>query len=122
MPRATLTHPAGHQAGHFALRLIDVHTGFQPADHGKKVRTTIAGVGRIELERQQDLDLIVTSGRECKIGGHHTDDGGCSRVDLNLFANDVTGSAKTFLPEAMRNDGDFRSTIAIFLVSEVAAT
>src|SRR5215212_6077513 len=122
MLRATLTLPTGHQARHFALRLLDSHTGFQPADHGKKVPTTITGVGRIELERHDELDLLITSRRECKVGGHHTNNGGCCRVDLNLFANDVVCAAKTFLPETMRNDGDCRPTIAIFLFSEVATT
>src|ERR1041384_5608927 len=122
MLSATFTLPAGHQARHLALRLFGSHTGFQPADHRKKVRTTTARIGRIELERQEDLDLIVTSGRECKVCGHHTDNSrGCS-VDLNLFANDVTCAAKTFLPEAVRNDGDSWSPIAVFFFSEVAAT
>src|SRR5215216_841607 len=122
MLRATLTLPAGHQARHFALRLLDSHTGFQPADHRQKVAATMTGIRRIELERHEELDLIVTSRRKCKVGGHHTDNGGCCRVDLNLFANDVTGSAKAFLPETMRNDGDAWSTVAIFLFSEVATT
>src|SRR5215213_4636454 len=122
MLRATLTFPAGHQARHFALRLLDSHTGLQPADHRQKVATTIARVSRIKLERDEELDLIVTPGRECKARGHHTDNGGGCRVDLNLFANDVTCSAKTLLPETLRNDRDFGSPIAIFLFSEVATT
>src|SRR6185369_5981008 len=83
------------------------------------MRTTTARISGIELERQEDVDLIVTSRRKCKVGRHHTNNCGCGSVDLNLFADDVTGSAKTLLPEAVRNDGDFWSTLAIFLFTEV---
>src|ERR1041384_1676496 len=122
MLRATLTLPAGHQARHLAPRLLGSHTGFQPADHRKIVGSTAARVGRIELERQEDVDLIVASGRKCKVCRHDTNNSGCCRVDLNLFADDVTCAAKTLLPEAVRNDGDTWSTIAIFFGSEVATT
>src|SRR6185369_480207 len=122
MLRPTLTHPARHQARHLAHRLLGSHTGFQPADHRKKVRAATAWIGGIEFERQQDLNLVVTSGRECKVSRHHADNGRCFRVDLNLFTDNVTGAAKTFLPESMRNDGDVWATIAIFLFSKVAAT
>ena len=47
---------------------------------------------------------------------------GMQAFDLDLFADDVACSAKAFLPETMGYDGDVWSTIAIFLVSEVAAT
>src|SRR5689334_23963940 len=112
MLRAPFAHPAGHQARHFALRLLHRDARFQPADHGKKVRTTTAGVCRIELERHEQLDLIVAPRRKCKVGWHHTDDGSCFRVDLNLFADDVVCAAETLLPETMRNDRDVWSTIA----------
>src|SRR5687767_430579 len=82
--------------------------------------TTITRVGRIELERHDEIDLIVAAGRECKVSGHHTNDSGCYRVNLNLFANDVTCAAKTLLPETIGNDGDSWSVIAIFLFTEVA--
>jgi len=70
----------------------------------------------------EELDLLVASRRECKVCGHHTNDRGGCRVDLNLFADDVTCGAKTFLPEAVRDDGDSWPTIAIFFFSEVATT
>src|ERR1041385_5555497 len=86
------------------------------------MRTATAGVSGIELERHEQLDLIVTSGRKCKVGRHHTNHGGCCSVNLNLFADDVTCAAKTLLPEAVRNEGDIWSTLAIFLFGEVAAS
>src|ERR1700752_2260342 len=122
MLRATFTLPAFHQARHFALRLLGSHTGFQPADHRKKGRTTTAGVGGIELERHEEIDLIVASGRKRKVRGHHTYNGGGGRVDLNLFADNVISPTKTLLPKTVGNDGDTWPTLAIFLFSEVAAT
>src|SRR6185436_10571346 len=110
MLRATFTLPSGHEARHLALRLLGSHTRPQPTDHRKEVRATIARVGGIELERQQDLDLIIASGRKSKVCGHHTNDCGRCRVDLNLFADNVTCAAKTFLPETVRNNGDSWST------------
>src|SRR5688572_21390902 len=97
MLRAAFTLPSGHQTRHFALCLLGSHTGSQPADHRQKMGTTTAGVGGIELERHDELDLIVASRRKCKAGRHHTNNDGCVGVDLNLFANDVTCAAKTFL-------------------------
>src|SRR5689334_12449599 len=81
----------------------------------------IAWVRRIKLERHEQLDLIVASGRECEARRHDTDDGGRGGVDLNLFADDVTRAAETLMPEAVRNDRDSRSVDAIFLFREVAA-
>src|ERR1044071_8744215 len=98
MLRATLTLPAGHQARHLTLRLLDSHTRFQPADDRKKVRAPAARVSGIKLERQEDVHLIVASGGECKVWRHHADNSGRRRVDLNLFADDVTCAAKTLLP------------------------
>src|SRR6185369_6375830 len=121
MLRAILTSPPRHQTCHFALCLLDISTGFQPADHRQEVGTTTTGIGWIELERHEELDLIVASRRERKLRRHHTDHSGCGGVHLNLFADDVTCATETFLPETVRNDRDSWSIIAIFLFSEVAA-
>src|SRR6185369_2000112 len=98
MLRATFSFPRAHQAEHFALGLCSRHARSQPADYGQEVRTTTAGVRAVKLERNQEFDLIVAAWRECKVRGHYADDCCGCRVDLNLFADDVTCSAKTLLP------------------------
>src|ERR1041385_4324341 len=76
--------------------------------------TTVVGVMPANFAfppgSNDQVELLVASRRERKIRGHDTDDGGGCRVDLNLFADDVTCAAETLLPESVRNDGDAWST------------
>src|SRR2546425_9125227 len=81
-----------------------------------------ARIGRIELKRQQYLDLIVAAGRKSKITRHDTHDGCRLRIDLNLLADDVAFAAERALPKAMRDYCYARPTITIFFRREVATS
>src|SRR5713226_2254443 len=84
------------------------------------MRTTTTRIGRIKLERNQQFDRIIASGRKGKIARHHANNGSRLRIDLYLLAYDVAFAAKCALPQAVRDQSYIWSTVAVLFHSEIA--
>src|SRR5262249_33842621 len=85
----------------FGLGLSQRDAVAQAADKGEEVVSTIAVLGRIELQWSPELRRIQLSRREGEALRHHSDHGARRAVQSNIAAQNGTVAAEGALPQAV---------------------
>jgi hypothetical protein len=95
-------------------RLFDGHAGLEPAD---SIQIPAAVIGGIFLQRDPEIGFV----REHRGLGQHADNFVGLIVELENFAEDVACAAEFFLPQAVGEQRNFASALAVLFGKNAAA-